>query len=155
MLNSSIRSLCRDLTEALAEENRHAESAVIQSDYLDNSEEAIATLIAGRCWSDAERMIRRANRADLRQTHLLPALKEAADAALKAVESRRESLQTQLARLRVVLDTKQKVAAGLYDEVDVNVEDADLYSDTTSLAPASTANVTKKSNPASLKTRCS
>ena len=59
-------------------------------------------------------------------------------------------------RLLSVLETKRKIACGLYDEVDVNVEDADLYSDTTSLAPGSVAagqGGAPKSNPASLRTR--
>ena len=49
-----------------------------------------------------------------------------------------------------------QIACGLYDEVDVNVEDADLYSDTTSIAPGSAVTGgpgAPKSNPASLRTR--
>lgn len=61
-----------------------------------------------------------------------------------------------LARLVVVLDTKQKMASGLYDEVDVNPEDGDLYSETTSTVagPMSVSSSSgRKSNSASLKTR--
>ena len=70
--------------------------------------------------------------------------------------SRRELFSVQLARLQIVLETKQKVADGLFDEVDINMEDADLYSDTTSMTGTTAMSgiiSAKKSNPGSLKTR--
>jgi len=39
-----------------------------------------------------------------------------------------------VARLEVVRETKQKVANGLFDEVDLNLEDVDLYSDISAAA---------------------
>ena len=86
----------------------------------------------------------------------MPALKEAADGSLNNLRNQRKTFGEQMQRLLSVLETKRKIACGLYDEVDVNVEDADLYSDTTSLAPGSVAagqGGTPKSNPASLRTR--
>ena len=90
------------------------------------------------------------------ETHFLPALREAADGSLHNLRNQRRTFGEQMQRLRSVLETKRKIACGLYDEVDVNVEDADLYSDTTSLAAGSVATApggAPKSNPASLRTR--
>ena len=90
------------------------------------------------------------------ETHFLPALREAADGSLHNLRNQRRTFGEQMQRLRSVLETKRKIACGLYDEVDVNVEDADLYSDTTSLAAGSVATGpggAPKSNPASLRTR--
>ena len=89
------------------------------------------------------------------ETHFLPALKEAADGSLNNLRNQRKTFGDQIQRLLTVLETKRKIACGLYDEVDVNVEDADLYSDTTSVAPGSVATGpgAPKSNPASLRTR--
>lgn len=91
----------------------------------------------------------------LSETHFLPALQDAADGSLNNLRNQRRTFDEQMQRLHSVLETKRKIACGLYDEVDVNVEDADLYSDTTSLAPGSVATGpgAPKSNPASLRTR--
>ncbi len=62
-----------------------------------------------------------------------------------------------MARLLSVIEVKTKLAAGLFDEVDINVEDADLFSDTTSVM-ASLSGVPRsaaKSHAASLATRAS
>ena len=169
------------------------EAAVVLRDYLDDAEEAIASLVEGSRWAEADRLIMRENRVDLRgeqvgcnsvisitrapassifsnisithsaqwggtcsvsETHLLPALTDAAEAALSNLRKQRRTFDEQMERLRSVVETRRKIACGLYDEGgggDGNVEDADLYSDATSLAPSATA--APKSNPASLRTR--
>ena len=91
------------------------------------------------------------------ETHLLPALTDAAGDSLSNLRTQRRTFDEQMERLRSVVETKRKLACGLYDEGgggDVNVEDADLYSDATSLAPSgSLSAAAPKSNPASLRTR--
>lgn len=56
-------------------------------------------------------------------------------------------------RLQKVLEMRTKISSGLYDEVDVNVEDDDLYSELNSVA-STKASAAAKSNPASLQTKC-
>ena len=53
----------------------------------------------------------------------MPALKEAADGSLNNLRNQRKTFGEQMQRLLSVLETKRKIACGLYDEVDVNVED--------------------------------
>ena len=190
------------MVSALKEAKMFEEAAVVLRDYLDDAEEAIASLVEGSRWAEADRLIMRENRVDLRgeqvgcnfsrslrdavsvisitrapassifsnisithsaqwggtcsvsETHLLPALTDAAEAALSNLRKQRRTFDEQMERLRSVVETRRKIACGLYDEGgggDGNVEDADLYSDATSLAPSATA--APKSNPASLRTR--
>jgi elongator complex protein 1 len=65
MHTHDVRLLCSRIVEALIEEKRYFDAAVILSEYLDDVEEAIAALVKGCCWAEAARMIRKANRADL------------------------------------------------------------------------------------------
>ena len=58
--------LCLRLVESLKESRRFSEAAEILESYMGNSEEAIATLIEGRLWSDANRLIWSHQRPDLR-----------------------------------------------------------------------------------------
>ena len=91
----------------------------------------------------------------------MPALKEHAESTQTAIDKKTTTFEEQFDRLKIVLAQRQKFAelkmAGhdVDDEdFDFNVEDADLYSDTTSMTGAmSNISSAKKSNPASLKTR--
>ncbi len=66
------------------------------------------------------------------ETHLMPKLKETAENVLSTIGRNRSSLIEQVDRLQVVMETKRKIASGLFDEIDVNLDDVDLYSDVTS-----------------------
>ena len=44
---------------------RHKEAAEIYLNHLDNNEEAVATLIAGRHWKEAETIMAKFDRSDL------------------------------------------------------------------------------------------
>lgn len=78
---------------------------------------------------------------------------EHSETLLGSIGGTLNSIDNKADRLQVVLETKQKIACGLTEETDVNVEDADLYSETTSVT-GGLSNVSRtKSNPASLQTR--
>ena len=53
------------MVSALKEARRFAEAAVVLRDYLDDPEEAIAALVEGSRWDEADRLIVREERADL------------------------------------------------------------------------------------------
>ena len=63
---------------------------------------------------------------------MMPKLKDTADNVLSSIGRNRSSLIEQVDRLQVVMETKRKIASGLFDEIDVNLDDVDLYSDVTS-----------------------
>ena len=142
------------MVQDLKDSRRLLEAALVLETYQDNAEEAIATLVEGHAWMDADRLIAKNNRADLLETHLCPALGDHATYTLNNLKAKRQEFETQFQRLTIVIDTKEKIASGLYDDVpDLNLEDADLYSEANSFATIASAISARKSNPASLKTR--
>ena len=62
---SDLHSLCTRLAEALKEDRRYGDAARILSHYLDDGEEAVATLVEGRLWGEALRLIGAIGRPDL------------------------------------------------------------------------------------------
>ena len=62
----------------------------------------------------------------------MPKLTENAELVLSSIVRHRQSLHEQVGRLQSVMETKRKIASGLFDEIDVNLDDVDLYSDVTS-----------------------
>ena len=64
--SSEFHQLCTRLVESLKESQRFNEAAVILEWYMSDSEEAIATLIEGRNWAEASRLISSYQRPDLR-----------------------------------------------------------------------------------------
>ena len=62
---STYRALCSRVVSALKEARMFAEAAVVLRDYLDDPEEAIASLVEGSRWDEADRLIVREDRADL------------------------------------------------------------------------------------------
>ena len=66
------------------------------------------------------------------ETHMMPKLKDTAENVLSSIGRHQSSLIEQVDRLQAVMETKRKIASGLFDEIDVNLDDVDLYSDVTS-----------------------
>ncbi len=66
------------------------------------------------------------------ETHLMPKLKETGETVFSTIVQNRRNLIDQVDRLQAVMETKRKIASGLFDEIDVNLDDVDLYSDVTS-----------------------
>jgi hypothetical protein len=62
----------------------------------------------------------------------LPKLKETAETVLSSIRRNQSSFIEQVDRLQAVMETKRKIASGHFDEIDVNLDDVDLYSDVTS-----------------------
>lgn len=58
-------SLCRRLVASLVDGKRHVEASNLLVEYLDDVEEAVAVLVNGQCWSDAQRLIVKYSRHDL------------------------------------------------------------------------------------------
>ena len=80
----------------LEEQNKGLESAAIWRDWLQNPEEAIAVLSRSRCWEESIRLCRDQSRADLLETHVLPALKERRDVLGSSVDLTKEKITAQV-----------------------------------------------------------
>jgi hypothetical protein len=65
LLPNEMTSLCRRLVSSLVDSKRHIEASHILVEYLDDVEEAIAVLVGGQCWSEAQRLIAKHSRHDL------------------------------------------------------------------------------------------
>ncbi len=146
-------ALCRRVVDKLKESCRYKEAAQVLADYLSDPEEAIVALIEGSLWSESDHLIHLHNRLDLYETNLKPAILSAAEETSENLDKKLESFRNYLHRFGTVVDMKEKLAEGNFDETDINVEDADLYSDMTSQVGSVTSKI--KSNPGSLKTRAS
>ena len=62
---SECRALCSRVVSALKEARMFAEAAAVLRDYLDDPEEAIASLVEGSRWDEADRLIVKEDRDDL------------------------------------------------------------------------------------------
>ena len=86
----------------------------------------------------------------------MPSVKDQASALLSSIPQKQAQFDQDLSRLLLVFASRQRIAEGLEDD-DVNADDADLYSDTTSVATGAASSVRGsargKSHPASLMTR--
>jgi len=65
LLPNEMTSLCRRLVSSLVDAKRHGEASNLLVEYLDDVEEAVAVLVGGQCWSDAQRLIAKNSRHDL------------------------------------------------------------------------------------------
>ena len=124
-------------------------------EHLNDPEEAFVAFIEGQLWSEAVQLMHSHNRLDLYETNLKPALLEAAEDMLNTLDKKMETFKNYLSRLSDVVIMKEKLAEGNLEETDINIEDADMYSDITSIAGGQSVTSRTKSNPGSLKTRAS
>lgn len=152
---SEFTALCRRVIEKLKEAHRFREASQIFVEYLNDPEEAFLALVQGHEWDDAMRLVFLHDRPDLYETHLKPALMEFTEVTISNLGKKATLFQEYLSRLLTVVQMKENVAAGNYDEADINVEDADLYSEAASQADLQSLSSRAKSNSASLKTRVS
>lgn len=149
-------NLCQRLADSLKCDRRYKEAAEVLTNYLSKHEDAVDVLVEGHCWTDAIRIAYKYQRKDLMETHVGPGIEAHAEETILSLDRHKVEFEEKLARLHVVLETKRKLAAGLHDEVadNVNLEDADLHSEVTSLASHGGMVVRKiKSNPGSIQTR--
>merc|ERR1712106_572639 len=133
--------LYRNMAAKLETNGMGIEAALVSRDWLQDPEEAVAILARSHHWQEVLRQARDGNREDLVETHIRPAMVE----RRKVVEGSVQNLGKQLAdyvdRLVLVRKTRnQSMQDDGHDMVEDerNVEDADLFSDTTSVGGAST-----------------
>ena len=143
-------------------DKRHNEAAIILTEHLEEcGEEAVEVLAEGHLWHDAYRLATKLGRMDLCETHLKPYILDATDTIFSNVENAKDTFLAQVARLEVVLNARRVKTANHDDDGDVglehDMENMDLYSDTTSQFSAltSTAGKGPKTNPMSIQTKAS
>lgn len=127
-----ILRLARSLADILKRRQRYGEAARILCEYASDPEEAIVCLIAGSLWEDCLRLIHTHGRVDLVETHLRPALLEAASGSIAETGSWREQFDQYRNRLMVVREEKAQARQHfetMNNRENCVVEGSDLYSD--------------------------
>ncbi|KAI0220632.1 Elongator complex protein 1 [Lamellibrachia satsuma] len=128
-----LADLGRNLAGKLQETRRHLEAATLLTDYADDVEEAIVTLIEGSEWDEALRLMYKCGRNDFTETNLKPALFDSCQHHMTYLESARADFDRHLCRLVVVRQEKQKAWLDLMEGGGDHCRaDTDLYSDTSS-----------------------
>jgi len=129
--------------------------ADVLRDWLADSEEAVAVLSRCYRWQEALRQSRDLCRLDLIETHVLPALLERCSLLTSTISSQSLDLSSHVARLEVVRALRNRSNDDGDAEDDRNVEDADMFSDTTSVGGVSgvSGSVRSRGSASSLQTR--
>lgn len=82
-------------------------------DYAEDVEEGVVALLEGSLWAEALRLLHLRCRADLLETHLLPALLEAQSSQLALFETLGSKFSRHASRLVVVRETKKQKQAAI------------------------------------------
>jgi len=133
--------LYRNMATKLETSGRGAEAALLWREWLQDPEEAVAVLARSHQWQEVLRQARDGNREDLVETHIRPAMVERREVLAGTVTRIRKELADYVARLVLVRKTRnQSLQDDGHDMVEDerNIEDADMFSDTTSVGGAST-----------------
>ncbi|XP_039257546.2 elongator complex protein 1-like [Styela clava] len=130
---NEIVELAYKLAEKAKTTSRHLEAVEILEHHAHDIEQAVETALHAQLWQIALRMTQQHNRTDLNETHVLPSIKEAHENTFQILESHKNLIEQQTARLQTVrqLKEKQRMQA-LLDGVEGIGMDSDLYSDTSS-----------------------
>ncbi|XP_053405572.1 putative elongator complex protein 1 [Mercenaria mercenaria] len=123
----------RQIADDLKTRGRHSEAAIVLEQYAKDSEEAIVTLIHGCLWDEAIRMMHKYRRTDFIETDLKSQLLESFDGHVSNLDQMKENFEKYRTRLGVVRQEKEQARLELIESGGVgNVQDADLFSDTSS-----------------------
>lgn len=136
--------VARKLADELKSRNRHGDAAVVLEQYAQDAEEAIVTLVRGCLWDEALRLMHKYRRTDFIDTNLKPQLLESFESHLSNLNQMQEQFCQHKTRLGIVRQEKHSAKLLEYRDIDGvgNVQDSDLFSDTSS--------ATGESTPASL-----
>jgi elongator complex protein 1 len=148
--------LHRKLAEGLEAAGRGEEAAVVQGRWLADPEEAVAVLARCHRWQQALRQAGEDGRPDLVQTHVVPALRARTselEAEVAARTGRLEQMAARLAAVRKGRAAGPASGAPGEEEDDRNLEDAELFSETSSVGSGGASTV--RTARSSLATRAS
>ena len=155
--------LYRQLAQQLETAGRCAEAARLLRECCGDGEEGVAVLVRGQCWAEAVAEVQRLGRADLVTTHLGPALEERRDTLVAGMEDTAAALARHTARLETIVTARTREMAAARGEAapgaevelgeaeDRNLEDADMFSDTTSVRDSVASSAARSKS--TLKTR--
>ena len=133
-----VAEMGKGLASKLESGNRGCEAATIFREWLDDREEAVAVLARTYQWQEALRSSRVDGRDDLVETHIQPAMLERQKVLEGSIQSQMRDLQAMVERLGVVRKSRTAALEGDVEEDERNLEDADIFSDTSSVGGAAT-----------------
>ena len=133
-----VTEMGKGLASKLESGNRGCEAATIFREWLDDREEAVAVLARTYQWQEALRTSRVDGRDDLVETHIQPAMVERQKVLEGSIQSQMRDLQAMVERLGVVRKSRTAAMEGDVEDDERNLEDADIFSDTSSVGGAAT-----------------
>ncbi|XP_060570172.1 putative elongator complex protein 1 [Ruditapes philippinarum] len=123
----------RQIADDLKTRGRHSEAAIVLEQYAKDSEEAIVTLIQGCLWDEALRMMHKYKRTDFIETDLKSHLVDSFEGHVNNLDQMKANFEKYRSRLAAVRQEKEKARLELIESGGAgNVQDADLFSDTSS-----------------------
>merc|ERR1719209_1438032 len=128
----------KGLASKLEAGNRGIEAAAILREWLDDREEAVAVLARTHEWQEALRSAWVDGREDLVETHIQPAMVERQKVLEGSILGHMTDLRSMVERLGVVRRSRTAAMEGDGEEDERNLEDADIFSDTSSVGGAAT-----------------
>jgi len=133
--------LYRNLATKLENNGLAVESAVVCKEWLQDPEEAVAVLTRCNKWQEVLRQARDGGREDLVETHIRPAARDRRKVLCENLLDLSKRMSAYVERLLLVRNSRnlsmQDDGHDLVED-ERNVDDADLFSDTTSVGGAST-----------------
>ncbi|GIY88877.1 elongator complex protein 1 [Caerostris darwini] len=138
---NKIAQLCQDLSAKLKSHQKYLDAAHLLEHYVQDSEEAIVTLVEGCEWNMAMMMISKYNRYDLEESHFIPALKEHHVNLKSHLEQLFKTFSQHSERLKIVR-TQKKVKTE--ESNAITFADDELFSDIGSVTDAASSCVESK-----------
>ncbi|GIY83164.1 elongator complex protein 1 [Caerostris extrusa] len=133
---NKIAQLCQDLSAKLKSHQKYLDAAHLLEHYVQDSEEAIVTLVEGCEWNMAMMMISKYNRYDLEESHFIPALKEHHVNLKSHLEQLFKTFSQHSERLKIVR-TQKKVKTE--ESNAITCADDELFSDIGSVTDAASS----------------
>eukprot|EP00761_Pharyngomonas_kirbyi_P008504 gb/GECH01008515.1/.p1 GENE.gb/GECH01008515.1/~~gb/GECH01008515.1/.p1 ORF type:complete len:1242 (+),score=283.29 gb/GECH01008515.1/:1-3726(+) len=122
---SDFENFARELADSLDQMSCPRDAAYVLQHYAKDSEEAVMTVIEAHYWDDAIHIAYAGNRADLLETNVLPAVKDAYSSKIDDLESHQKKFDQFISRLKEIRSEPPAFAIG-------GVENSDMFSETSS-----------------------
>ena len=135
---AQVLSFGTDLAGRLVAVGRPRDAAMLLETHCSDDEGAVAAYALAGAWDDAFRLVEKAQRPDLLETHVRPGIEQRAQQYLEEIKALVQAFVTHSDRLQVVREEKRQAAARFDMDAGDDLEDRedDLYSDASTQSQA-------------------
>ncbi|XP_040860347.1 elongator complex protein 1 isoform X1 [Ochotona curzoniae] len=137
MTEDQLAGLGRTLAGKLVEQRKHSDAALVLEQYAQDYEEAVLLLLEGGAWEEALRLVYKYNRLDIIETNIKPSILEAQKNYMVFLDSQTAIFSRHKERLLVVRELKAQAQQTNLDEEMPHGQEADLFSETSSVVTGS------------------